>query len=149
MSGSGRTTFVLLTTDGGSAYGPVRPPPTPEETALKDVVTLGSPGSRSKWFTHMTYGADAAFVLLDAGDFAPPPDKPLMLASYDAGAERVAYVETVGVGDALPDMPIFLKPGHYVLAPLEATYRATWQVFPAPLKRLLEAPAAESPPPIG
>src|SRR2546421_3088093 len=58
---------------------PARPPPTPEETASKDVVTLGSPGSRSKWFTHMTYGADAAFVLLDAGDFAPPPEARLEL----------------------------------------------------------------------
>ena len=41
----------------------------------------------------------------------------------------------------LPDMPIFLKPGIYVPAPLEATYQTTWdEFFPAPLKRLLETP---------
>jgi hypothetical protein len=72
-------------------------------------------------------------------DFALPPEKPLTLVSYDAGPPRVAYVEPVGVGDVLPDMPLFLKPEFYVLAPLEATYRATWDVFPAPLKGLLEA----------
>jgi hypothetical protein len=69
-----------------------------------------------------------------------PPDKPLTVASYDAGPPRVAYVEFVGVGDALPDMPLFLKPEVYVPAPLEATYQATWQLFPAALKGLLEAP---------
>ena len=40
---------------------------------------------------------------------------------------------------ALPDMPIFLKPDFYVPAPLEETYRTTWnEFFPAPMKRLLE-----------
>lgn len=73
-------------------------------------------------------------------DFELPPDKPLTLASYDAGPPRVAYVEPVGVGDALPAMPLFLKPEFYVPAPLEATYRTTWEVFPAPLKGLLEGP---------
>jgi hypothetical protein len=71
-----------------------------------------------------------------------PPDKPLTLAAYDAGPPRVAYVEPVAVGDVLPDMPLFLKPEFYVPAPLEATYQTTWSGFPAPLKSLLEAPAA-------
>src|SRR5262249_34323137 len=35
-------------------------------------------------------------------DLPLPPDKPLSLASYDAGPERVAYVEPVAVGDVLP-----------------------------------------------
>ena len=73
-------------------------------------------------------------------DFALPPDKPLVLASYDAGPTRVAYVESVAVGDPLPDLPLFLKPEFYVPAPLEATYQATWASFPAPLKGLLEGP---------
>ena len=51
-----------------------------------------------------------------------------------------------GVGDALPDMPIFLKPDFYVPAPLEETYRITWDdFFPAPMKRLLEAPNTNPP----
>jgi len=32
-------------------------------------------------------------------------------------------VEFVGVGDALPEMPLFLRPGFYVPAPLEAPAR--------------------------
>src|SRR5438034_522082 len=59
-------------------------------------------------------------------DFALPADKRLTLAAYDAGPPPVAYVEPVAVGDTLPEMPIFLKPGFYVPAPLEATYRITW-----------------------
>lgn len=78
-------------------------------------------------------------------DFELPPDKPLTLAAYEAGAPRVAYVEPIAVGDVLPEMPLFLKPGFYVPAPLEATYLATWQVFPAPLKRLLEPPPPKPP----
>jgi hypothetical protein len=78
-------------------------------------------------------------------DFALPSDKPLILAAYDAGLDWVAYVEPVAVGDALPAMPLFLKPEWYVPSPLEATYQATWDVFPAPMKRLLEAPAPKSP----
>jgi hypothetical protein len=71
-------------------------------------------------------------------EFEPVPDKPLILAAYDAGPPRVAYVEPVAVGDTLPDMPLFLKPEIYVPAPLETTYQATWHGFPKPLKRLLD-----------
>jgi hypothetical protein len=67
----------------------------------------------------------------------------LTLAAYDAGPPPVAYVEPVAVGDALPDMPIFLKPDFYVPAPLEETYAATWHHFPAPMKRLLEPPTVD------
>ena len=43
-------------------------------------------------------------------DFALPPDKPLTIVSYAAGADTTAYIEPVAVGDPLPDMPIFLTP---------------------------------------
>jgi hypothetical protein len=72
--------------------------------------------------------------------FDLPPDKPLTLAAYAAGSEKVAYVENVAVGDQLPDMPIFLTPDHYVPCPLEATYEVSWGVFPAALKGPLELP---------
>lgn len=78
-------------------------------------------------------------------DFEVPPVKPLTLAAYDAGPPLVAYVESVAVGDALPPLPLFLKPGVYVPAPLEATYQATWSVFPAQLKGLLEGPPVNPP----
>lgn len=66
--------------------------------------------------------------------FALPDDKPLTLAAYSAGEEKVAYVEPVAVGDALPDMPLFLTPERYVPCPLEAAYQATWAVFPTALR---------------
>jgi hypothetical protein len=65
--------------------------------------------------------------------FELPPDKPLTLAAYAAGPEKVAYVENVAVGDPLPDMPLFPTPDRYIPCPLEASYQVTWGVFPAAL----------------
>src|SRR5205807_10056071 len=64
-------------------------------------------------------------------DLELPSDKPLTLATFDAGPPGVAYVEPLAVGDVLPEMPLFLKPEFYVPAPLEATYQTTWSLFPA------------------
>jgi hypothetical protein len=72
--------------------------------------------------------------------FALPPDKPLTLAAYAAGAEITAYVEPVAVGDPLPDMPVFLTADRYVYCPLETTYQTAWEQFPAPLKGPLQGP---------
>jgi hypothetical protein len=74
-------------------------------------------------------------------EFELPSGRPLVLASYDAGPPPAAYVESMAVGDALLDMPLFLKPEFYVPAPLETTYESTWSRFPAAMKRLLETPA--------
>jgi len=73
-------------------------------------------------------------------EFELPADKRLTLASYDAGTERVAYVDFVAVGDVLPEMPLFLRPEYYVPAPLEASYETSWSVFPSQLKGLLAGP---------
>jgi uncharacterized protein DUF4058 len=72
--------------------------------------------------------------------FTLPSDKPLTVAAYAAGTETVAYVEPVAVGDALPDMPVFLTADRYVPCPLEATYQTAWEQFPVPLKGPLESP---------
>ena len=80
-------------------------------------------------------------------DFEPPVGQPLVLAAYDAGPPPVAYVESIAVGEALPDMPLFPRPEIYVPAPLETTYQASWNFFPAALKGLLETPAGEPIPP--
>ena len=66
--------------------------------------------------------------------FELPADRNRCLAAYDAGPEKVAYVQPVGVGQPLPDMPLFLAPGRYVPCPLEAAYQESWRVFPAALK---------------
>jgi hypothetical protein len=70
--------------------------------------------------------------------FDLPSDKPFTVAAYSAGTEKVADVENVGLGDPLPEMPIFLTPDRYVPCPLEASYQVTWGVFPSALKGLLE-----------
>jgi hypothetical protein len=70
--------------------------------------------------------------------FELPPDKPLTLVAYKAGSVKTAYIEPVAVGDALPNMPIFLTSDIYVLVPLETTYMTTWSLCPQPMKDLLE-----------
>lgn len=72
--------------------------------------------------------------------FALPPDKPLTVVAYAAGTETEAYVDPLAVGDALPDMPVFLTADRYVLCPLEETYQTAWAQFPGPLKPPLESP---------
>jgi hypothetical protein len=75
--------------------------------------------------------------------YEPPPGKPLTLAAYVAGdlftgVETTAYVEPVGVGDALPDMPAYLDRTVHVPVPLEATYQAAWATCPADMRELVE-----------
>jgi hypothetical protein len=75
---------------------------------------------------------------LDDEPFDVPPGKPLIVASYVGGEIPTAYVESVGIGDALPSLPIFLSETRYIPAPLETTYQEAWAVFPAMLKELIE-----------
>lgn len=100
------------------------------------VIDLIPPGPRDPHGIHK-----ALWDEIEEEDFELPPEKPLTVASYSAGAEKVAYVEPVAVGDALPHMPLFLRPDVYVPAPLEESYRTAWADFPEPLKPLLEGPA--------
>ena len=72
--------------------------------------------------------------------FDPPADKPLTLVGYSAGDPLMAYIEPVGVGDPMPDMPLFLTPDEWVPVPLEATYQSTWAACPEPTRELVEGP---------
>jgi len=100
------------------------------------VIDLFPPGTRDPQGIHK-----AIWDEFQEEDLDLPPDKPLTLASYEAGPEYVAHVEFIGVGDSLPEMPLFLRPEFCVPAPLEETYQAAWATFPAPLRGLLENPA--------
>jgi len=71
-------------------------------------------------------------------DFSFPPGQDRVLASYQVGDERAAYVETVGVGDPLPNMPLFLAGELYVWVPLEVTYQASWNVSSEGLRLAVE-----------
>jgi hypothetical protein len=63
-----------------------------------------------------------------------PPEKPLMVAALDAGDPPTRplelFAEPLAVGDTLPPLPIFLKPGRHVLLDLPATYAAAWEATP-------------------
>jgi hypothetical protein len=63
-------------------------------------------------------------------DFQLPPDKRLTVASYSSGAKKQAFVETVGVGEPLPTMPLFLEIDRYVQVPLETTYQTAFNDMP-------------------
>ena len=60
------------------------------------------------------------------------------MVSYKTGDERAAYIEPVTVGDALPDMPLFLTNDLHVMVPLEPTYQATWDASPEDLRIAVE-----------
>jgi hypothetical protein len=75
--------------------------------------------------------------------FELPGDKRLTLAAYVAGdliagILTTAYVELVGVGDTLPEMPAYLDRSGYVPVPLETTYQAAWATCPPDLRELVE-----------
>jgi len=63
--------------------------------------------------------------------FLLPDDKRLAVMAFAAGACPEAFAEPVGVGDRLPDMPLFLTPTDYVPLPLDATYQAAWEALPS------------------
>lgn len=48
-------------------------------------------------------------------------------------------MEPLAVGNALPDMPVFLLPEVHVPVPLGATYETTWNLFPSALRDLFDA----------
>jgi hypothetical protein len=100
------------------------------------IIDLLPPGRRDPNGIH-----GAIWDEISPDSFAAPPDKPLTLAAYSAGAVKTAYVEPVAVGDRLPDMPLFLDPETYVPVPLEATYQAAWASVPRRWQRVLEASA--------
>jgi hypothetical protein len=71
-------------------------------------------------------------------DFAFPDAGDRVVASYDAGEEKIAYVETLGVGDRLPDIPLMLIGDLFVKVPLEESYMTTWELSPEPYRQAIE-----------
>ncbi len=49
-----------------------------------------------------------------------------------------AFVEPVAVGDVLPEMPLFLKPGGHVPVALESTYQSAWEAVPRRWRSVIE-----------
>jgi hypothetical protein len=70
--------------------------------------------------------------------FAFPAGKDRLVASYEIGAEKAAYVEPIGVGDCLPHMALFVAEGMHVKVPLEPTYQTAWSACPEVMREAVE-----------
>ena len=66
-------------------------------------------------------------------------EQPYGVSSYTADTVPTAYFEPVGLGEPLPDMPLFLTTEHYVNIPLEKTYMARWNRVPKRWRDVIEA----------
>jgi hypothetical protein len=100
------------------------------------IVDLFPPGSFDAQGIH---GELRRALVLEPGEGAwPVPGKPLTLAAYEA-PDPNAYVEPLAVGDAMIDMPLFLKPRRYINVPLERTYLAAYHGVPQRWRSVIEA----------
>jgi hypothetical protein len=98
------------------------------------IVDLFPPSSRDPQGIHRAIWGD------DCGeDYALLLDKPLTCVAYVGGAGAEAFIEPIAVGDALPEMPLFLTPEVYVSVPLEATYQSAWEAMPSYWREVLTA----------
>jgi hypothetical protein len=98
------------------------------------LIDLHPPGPRDPQGIH-----GAVWEQLTGDHEEQPPDRPLTLVAYVAGPVKTAYVEPLAVGDALPDMPLFLTPEQYIYVPLEATYHETYLGVPRFYREILES----------
>jgi hypothetical protein len=79
------------------------------------------PGSRDPNGIHA-----AIWEAVQDEPFALPAAKPLTLVAYECDLTTRAYIEPIAVGDALPDMPLFVESKGYVTVPLESTYQTAF-----------------------
>ena len=94
------------------------------------------PGTRDPGGVHA-----AIWEQIQDDPFQPPADEPLTLVAYECDLTTRAYIETVAVGQVLPDMPLFLEANGCIMVPLEATYETAFAVMPRRWQTVL-APSA-------
>ena len=108
------------------------------------LVDLYPPGTRDPQGIH-------AVIWESMGGELPStfPERPLTAVSYEAlgsasdAQQLKAYVKPLDVGDLIPEMPLFLRPGQFVNAPLEATYQAAFDSLPQRWKSVVSGPKSE------
>jgi len=81
----------------------------------------------------------AIWEWISGDEYQAPAEKPLTLVAYEATLVTRAYVKPLAVGDALRDMPVFLKPSAQVPVPLEVTYQAAFEAMPRRWRTVLES----------
>ena len=97
------------------------------------VIDLFPPTARDPFGIHK-----AIWDEIHAEDFALPEGRDRTLVSYEVDGVRVAYVEPFGLGEALPEMPLFLWNDFHVIVPLEPTYQVTWDAAPEEFRIAVE-----------
>ena len=68
-------------------------------------------------------------------------ERPLTAVAYIGAARVEVFVVHFAVGEAIPQMPLFLTRENYVSVPLEATYLAAWEDVPPQYQEVLFAPS--------
>ena len=97
------------------------------------VLDLFPPGRSNR------HGIHAAIWAELGGEYQPPADRLLTLASYVAASPARCYVEPSAVGSPLADLPLFLTRDRYVSVPLELTYMAAYRGMPKRWRDVIEA----------
>jgi hypothetical protein len=97
------------------------------------IVDLFPPGKHDRRGMH-----GAIWKTLGRDKETPPGDKPLCLMSYVAKMPPDAYLEWLGVGARLPEMPLFLDAKRYVNVPLESTYQQAYAGVPEFWREVIE-----------
>ncbi len=100
------------------------------------ILDLLPPGRRDPQGIH-----GVIWEAIAGAEYTMPADRRLTLAAYESGLSIKAYVVHVAVGNALPDMPVFLEPGQAVDVPLEGTYQIAYAAVPRRWRLVLEAPS--------
>jgi hypothetical protein len=100
------------------------------------VVDLFPPTTRDPAGIHK-----AIWDQFDREEFELPTHQNRVFASYESAGVQSAHIETLGLGDPLPDMPLFIAPGAHVLVPLEEVYMNAWEDTPAAVRRQVIGPA--------
>jgi hypothetical protein len=62
--------------------------------------------------------------------YVPPLGRDRLMVSYRAGQPSQAFIEPVGVGEALPNLVLFLRHDLYVTVPLERAYGRASELVP-------------------
>jgi hypothetical protein len=98
------------------------------------LIDLFPPGSRDPLGLHAALWEEVA-----GREATAPPVKPLTNVSYESSLTVKAYLREIGLGDLLPEVPLFLEPETCVMIPLESTYQIAFKSMPKRWREVLEA----------
>ena len=97
------------------------------------VIDLFPPGPHDPGGLALTVARTAGM-----GDLSPPPGRRVPAVAFESAELVRAYAEPFDVGESLPELPLFYRPGWYVNLPLQPTYDAAFAGVPRHLRRQLE-----------